>query len=124
MVKIIVRKEVIKMKEKKTILILILVLTICIVGLTIAYFSNNTSVNNIFTTQPYGTTVEETFTSPSNWLPGTTTEKTVVATNTGNVDEAVRISLSESWTTANHNTLNGWITSSGTKSSHLPENEP
>ena len=112
------------MKEKKTILILILVLTIGIVGLTIAYFSNSSTVNNIFTTQPYGTTVEETFTSPSNWLPGTTTDKTVVATNTGNVDEAVRISLSESWTTANHNTLNGWITSSGTKSSHLPENEP
>ena len=112
------------MKEKKTILILILVLTIGIVGLTIAYFSNNTSVNNIFTTQPYGTTVTETFTSPSNWLPGQEVDKSVIATNTGNVDEAVRISLSENWTTANHNTLNGWITESGNKSSHLPENEP
>ena len=112
------------MNSKRTIMILILVLTIGIVGLTIAYFSNSSTVNNIFTTQPYGTTVTETFTSPSNWLPGTTTDKTVVATNTGNVDEAVRISLSENWTTANHNTLNGWITSSGTKSSHLPENEP
>ena len=112
------------MNSKRTIMILILVLTIGIVGLTIAYFSNSTTVNNIFTTQPYGTTVTENFTSPSNWLPGQEVDKTVVATNTGNVDEAVRISLSENWTTANHGTLNGWITSTGTKSSHLPENEP
>ena len=112
------------MNQKRTIIILILVLTIGIVGLTIAYFSNSSTVNNIFTTQPYGTTVTENFTSPSNWLPGQEVDKTVVATNTGNVDEAVRISLSESWTTANNGTLNGWITSTGTKSSHLPENEP
>ena len=112
------------MNSKRTIMILILVLTIGIVGLTIAYFSNSSTVNNIFTTQPYGTTVTENFTSPSNWLPGQEVDKTVVATNTGNVAEAVRISLSESWTTANHGTLNGWITSTGTKSSHLPENEP
>ena len=58
------------MNNKKTIIILILVLTIGIVGLTIAYFSNSTSVDNQFTTQPYGTTVEESFISPSNWLPG------------------------------------------------------
>ena len=112
------------MKEKKTIIILILVLAVGIVGLTIAYFSNSSTVNNVFTTQPYGTTVEETFTSPSNWLPGNEVDKTLVATNTGNVDEAVRISLSESWTTANNGTLNGWITENGNKSSHLPENEP
>ena len=118
------RKRVGKMNSKRTIMILILVLTIGIVGLTLAYFSNSSTVNNIFTTQPYGTTVTENFTSPSNWLPGQEVDKTVIATNTGNVDEAVRISLSESWTTANHGTLNGWITSSGTKSSHLPENEP
>ena len=112
------------MNSKRTIMILILVLTIGIVGLTIAYFANSSSVDNVFTTQPYGTTVTENFTSPSNWLPGDTTNKTVVATNSGNVDEAVRISLSESWVTANHGTLNGWITINGNKSSHLPENEP
>jgi len=112
------------MKEKKTIIILILVLAVGIVGLTIAYFSNSSTVNNVFTTQPYGTTVTETFTSPSNWLPGSEVEKLVIATNTGNVDEAVRISLSENWTTAHNNTLNGWITENGNKSSHLPENEP
>ena len=58
------------MNSKRTIMILILVLTIGIVGLTIAYFANSSSVDNVFTTQPYGTTVTENFTSPSNWLPG------------------------------------------------------
>ena len=58
------------MKQKKTIMILILVLFIGIIGLTVAYFANSTDIDNIFLTKPYGTTVEETFTSPSNWLPG------------------------------------------------------
>ena len=58
------------MNNKKTIMILILIIFVGIVGLTLAYFANSTSVDNIFTSQPYGTTVEETFTSPSNWLPG------------------------------------------------------
>ena len=112
------------MNNKKTIIILILVLTIGIVGLTIAYFSNSTSVDNQFTTQPYGTTVEESFISPSNWLPGDITPKTIKATNSGNVDEAVRISFTEGWTPANSgSTLNGWIHADGTKSTHTSSEE-
>ena len=61
------------MKNKKTIILLLLIAIVGVVGLTIAYFSNSTSVDNQFTTQPYGTTVEESFISPSNWLPGDTT---------------------------------------------------
>ena len=112
------------MKSRKSLIIILLILTIGLVGLTIAYFANSTSVDNVFTTQPYGTTVTEEFTSPSNWLPGEEVDKTIVATNTGNVDEAVRISLSENWKTANNGTLNGWITENGNKSSHLESNEP
>ena len=89
------------MNNKKTIIILILVLTIGIVGLTIAYFSNSTSIDNTFTTRDYGTTTDETFVSPDNWLPGTTTPKTLTVTNSGNVDEAVRISYVETWTSKN-----------------------
>jgi len=109
------------MKSKKSLLVILLILVIGVVGLTLAYFANSTSVDNIFTTQPYGTTVEEVFTAPSNWLPGDTTSKTLTATNTGNVDEAVRISLSESWTTHNNGTLNGWIHPDGSKSTHTTE---
>ena len=80
-----------------------LVLTIGIVGLTIAYFSNTSSITNIFSTNPYGTTVTEEFVSPSNWTPGTSTDKTLTVTNSGNVDEAVRVSFVETWTSANSN---------------------
>ena len=86
------------MKNNKIVLTLILVLTIGIVGLTIAYFANSSTINNIFNTNPYGTTVTEEFVSPDNWLPGTSTDKSLTVTNTGQVDEAVRISYIESWT--------------------------
>ena len=86
------------MKNNKIILTLILVLTIGIVGLTIAYFSNSSTITNTFNTNPYGTTVTEEFVSPDNWLPGTSTDKSLTVTNSGQVDEAVRISYIETWT--------------------------
>ena len=111
------------MNNKKTIIILILVLTMGIVGLTVAYFANSASLDNVFETKPYGNTFTEEFVSPDNWLPGTTTEKSVVATNTGEVDQAVRIKLTENWKTANNGTLNGWIHIDGTKSTHESAND-
>ena len=50
-------------------------------------------------------------------------KKTLVATNTGEVDQAVRILVTESWTTDNDGTLNGWIHSDGTKSTHTTQSE-
>lgn len=112
------------MKNKKSVITAFLfIAVICLIGVTIAYFSNETSLNNEFKTKEYGTVVTETFTSPDNWLPGDTTTKTVVAENTGEVDEAVRISLTESWKTKNNGTLNGWIHPDGTKSDHESASE-
>ena len=92
------------MNNKKSIIALLLVAIIGIVGLTIAYFSSEATIENEFQSSDYGTTVEEVFTSPDNWTPGTTTPKTLTVTNTGNVDEAVCISYTETWTSANSNT--------------------
>ena len=111
------------MNNKKAVVALLLIAIIGIVGLTIAYFANSTSVDNTFITKEYGTTYEETFVSPDNWLPGDTTQKTLVATNTGSVDQAVRVLVTESWTTNNNGTLNGWIHSDGTKSTHTTQSE-
>ena len=111
------------MNNKKSVIALLLIAIIGIVGLTIAYFANSTSVENIFTTKEYGTTYTESFVSPENWLPGDTTEKTLVATNTGEVDQAVRVLVEESWTTENNGTLNGWIHADGTKSTHTTQSE-
>ena len=111
------------MNNKKTIIALLLIAIIGIVGITIAYFANSTSVDNTFITKEYGTTYEETFVSPDNWLPGDTTQKTLVATNTGEVDQTVRVKVDESWTTNNNGTLNGWIHADGTKSTHTTQSE-
>ena len=101
------------MNQKKTIIILIFILLVGIIGLTVAYFSNTTSINNLFSTNPYGTTVEEVFTSPSNWLPGTTTDKEITVTNSGSVDEAVRISYFETWKAKDNTILSGLIDQDG-----------
>ena len=111
------------MNNKKSVIALLLIAVIGIVGLTIAYFANSTDVENTFTTKEYGTTYTESFVSPDNWLPGDTTQKTLVATNTGQVDQAVRVLVTESWTTHNSGSLNGWIHADGTKSDHESASE-
>ena len=111
------------MNNKKSVVAFLLVAIIGIIGLTISYFANSVNIDNEFKTKEYGTVVTETFTSPDNWLPGDTTVKTVVAENTGSVDQAVRISLTESWKTNNNGTLNGWMHPDGTKSDHESEAE-
>ena len=110
------------MKEKKN-LIIILILLVGVVGITLAYFSNSTSIDNLFSTKKYGSTITEEFISPDGWLPGDETSKSIVATNTGEVDQAVRISYTEKWLDSNNNELNGWIHEDGTKSSHTTEEE-
>ena len=91
------------MKNKKTIILLLLIAIVGVVGLTLAYFANTANVQNEFKTKQYGTTVEEVFESPSDWTPGTTTDKTLTVTNSGQVDEAVRVSYTETWTSKNSN---------------------
>ena len=83
-----------QLKSKKTIIVLSILL-IGIIGITIAYFSNAVDIENIFNTKQYSNTVTEEFISLDNWLPGDETPKTIVATNTGEVDQAVRISYTE-----------------------------
>ncbi|MBQ9318224.1 MAG: hypothetical protein IJR82_01140 [Bacilli bacterium] len=85
------------MKNKKTIIALVAVAFITIIGLTFAYFSDTVILPNSFKTKPYSTTVTEVFESPDNWTPGTTTAKTVYATNNGDIDVAVRVSYTEKW---------------------------
>ena len=88
------------MKNSKSIIILLIIAIVGVVGLTLAYFSNSSSVTNIFSTNEYGSTVTEEFVSPTNWTPGTVTDKTLVVTNSGSVNEAVRVSYEEKWNEA------------------------
>lgn len=93
------------MKNKKAFLALVLVSVVIFVGATVAYFTDTIEVPNVFKTKEYGTEVTEEFVSPTDWTPGTTTDKTIVATNTGDTDVAVRISYTESWVSADGTTL-------------------
>lgn len=92
-------------KNNKPLIALLLLAIVGVVGVTIAYFTSNATLENIFKTAPYSTQVEEEFTSPTNWTPGTTTPKTVVAKNTGDVPVAVRVSIEEEWVSGNGESL-------------------
>ena len=92
-------------KSKAPIIALVAVIALGVIGVTFAYFQSTDTFTNEFSTKPYKMEVVETFESPDNWLPGTTTNKTVVATNKGEVDAAVRVWYTESWVDASNQTL-------------------
>ena len=94
-----------KIKNKKTLIVLLIVGVLGIVGATIAFYTSSNTFNNVFGTKIYKMEVVETFESPDDWTPGTTTPKTLIATNKGDVDAAVRVSYVEEWKDASNNTL-------------------
>ena len=93
------------MKNKRSLIAAVIVCVLGVIGGTYAFYSTSNLVENVFTTGKYLTTATETFESPVSWTPGTETEKTVVAHNSGDIDVAVRMSLSEEWTDASGGTL-------------------
>lgn len=97
------KKEIKKNKKKLLIVSGISVLTV--LGGTLAYFTSSTSIANKFKAALYQNSITETFVAPTNWTPGTTTEKEVKVTNTGNIDMAVRASFEEEWVSSNGTTL-------------------
>ncbi len=80
--------------KKKSILFLILLLTLVVVGGTIAYFSGTGIFKNEFTTSKYKISIEEEF--YNDW--GT---KKVSIVNKDSVDVVLRVSYDEIWTKLN-----------------------
>ena len=91
------------MKNKKN-LILVLGIILLGVGGTLAYFTSTGVFNNIFNTGTYSTRFHEEFTSPSNWMPGDETPKTITVTNDGDIPAHVRVCLTDSWLAADGTT--------------------
>ncbi len=88
------------MKNKKMPIVAIALLAIVgVVGGTIAYFTSVKEFPNIFKTDVYKTEIEEFFNPEDgeDWKPGSTVDKAIHVTNTGNVPVAVRIEMEESW---------------------------
>ena len=90
------------MKNKKPVIALAALVAVGLVGATIAYFTSEVTLDNVFTTATYKTKTTETFSSPSDWLPGTTTPKTIVTENEGSIPVVVRASLAENWKDENN----------------------
>ena len=85
------------MKKKKRIITIAGLLLISVIGATFAYYTSNTTFENVFNAGKYKVTLTEVFESPDNWVPGETVPKTVTAKNDGTVPAAVRISYTEQW---------------------------
>lgn len=92
-------------KNKKKALIVSGISILTILGGTLAYFTTTGNFVNEFKVAKYGAKIVEEFVSPTNWTPGTTTEKTVKVTNDGNIAMAVRASYTEQWVSANGDVL-------------------
>lgn len=102
-----------KEKTKKPIIALVLLLMVGVVGVTIAYFTNSETFDNIFKTAEYKAKFTETFESPDDWSPNQSVEKIVNIANTGNVDMAVVVSYTESWESKEGDTLSKTLTVDG-----------
>ena len=95
-----------KLKNKKSLLYIVLVLVVFLVLGTIAYFTSTDTLENIFLSGTYKTKTTEVFTSPTNWTPGDETPKTITTKNEGTIPVRVRVKLDESWTSKNNDSLN------------------
>lgn len=93
-------EERIKNKKRKTLIVGIISL-LTILGGTLAYFTTSSSLTNIFRAGKYQNQIIEQFVAPTDWTPGTTTNKSIVVTNNGTIDMAVRASYTEKWVDAN-----------------------
>ena len=91
------------MRKKKS-LFLILFLLIGI-GVTLAYFTSTSMLENEFKSGKYKTVSTDSFTSPSGWMPGDITPKTITTKNEGTFPVRVRVRLNESWKSKNGDDL-------------------
>lgn len=84
-----------KSKNKKVLAASMILAAMIVAGSSFAWFTSSDEVVNKLSAQnKYAVTVTESFTPPSQWLPGQTVEKEAGAINTGNIDAFVKLTLS------------------------------
>lgn len=83
-----------KSKQKKVLVVSVLLAALIVAGGTFAWFTSKDEVTNkLSASNDYGVTITETFTPPEQWLPGEDVKKEVGVVNTGNIDAFVKLSL-------------------------------
>ena len=100
------------MKNKKSLIAIVVLLLVATIGVTIAYFQSSASFENIFNTGTYKVSTTETFESPDNWKPGQSIPKVITSTNEGSIPAAIRLSLNERWEDDDGNDITGTISES------------
>ena len=99
-----------KNKRKKNLLIIgVLLLSVAVIGVTIAYFSASFSVTEEIKTADFAYRAINRFNSPGNWLPGDTANPTLTVTNTANTPIAIRAKITETWVSGNSTTLSNQL---------------
>jgi hypothetical protein len=95
-----------KLSNKKPLVAIIVgIVTVAVVGTTIAFRSNIVNFFNHAKLGASGATFTEQFVSPTNWKPCDTQPKTVIATNTSNHPIIVRVTYEDYWLTQNNASL-------------------
>lgn len=81
-------------KQKRVLVVSVLLAALIVAGSTFAWFQSQDEVTNkLSASNDFGVTITETFTPPSQWLPGEKVDKKVGVVNTGNIDAFVKLSL-------------------------------
>ena len=87
----------INLKKKRSLFAIAFLCLVVLVGITIAFFTSTSNIDNIFNSGTYKTVTTENFVSPTDWKPGDTTPKTITTKNEGTLPVRVRVKLTESW---------------------------
>ena len=93
------------MKKNKVIIIMFLLCILILEGGTLAYFNSRHVNETTLSTKVYSTKSSQNFTSPEDFLPGTSVNMDTKIKNTGEVVVAVRAQIEESWTGTNNTSL-------------------
>ena len=84
-------------KKKVGVLAAAGLMTVGVVGGTLAWFTSWDSVTNVFYTGKNGVEIYEYFNSPSVVVPGDVTPKLVQIKNTANYDSFIRVKFNRTW---------------------------
>jgi alternate signal-mediated exported protein len=83
-----------KKKNKKILVVSILLAMLIVAGGTFAWFTSKDEVTNkLSASNNYGVTITENYTPPEQWTPGESVKKEVSVLNTGNIDAFVKLKL-------------------------------
>lgn len=93
------------MKNKKSLVAIVLLIGVAFIATTIAFFNSTGVFDNIFKTKPYYAEFPTDVLVTENWLPGQTLDAVANVNNTTGINIAVRLSISEKWTTNTNTTL-------------------